>query len=104
VAEKECSFLIELKESCFWNGATGDDVDGEVRVVGLVRRIIPEGSSYSLTRYVLPDLNRHSRRMLKEQYVAELMKKVPRDGAQEGPEPETEIDGPLIVGDVLTIC
>jgi predicted nucleic acid-binding protein len=40
-------------------------------------------------RYVLPNLNRHSRRMLKEEDVVELMKKVLRDGTPEDRKPRS---------------
>jgi len=56
------NFAILLDPSHLIEGRELDDLEGERTVFGLVERLIPEGSSYPLARYLLPGMNRSLRR------------------------------------------
>lgn len=62
-----------VREDWLQSGRSMDDLEGDLTVVGHIERIIGEGSSIELDKYLLPGLNRPMRRMLKSQGKLEGM-------------------------------
>lgn len=62
-----------VREDWLQSGRSMDDLEGDLTVVGHIERIVGEGSSIELDKYLLPGLNRPMRRMLKSQGKLEGM-------------------------------
>lgn len=71
--EPPTKFVLPVRPACLYGGAVMDDLEGEVTVFGLVDRLVTDGASYSLERYVLPGLNRTIRRAFPREKLLEML-------------------------------
>jgi hypothetical protein len=88
----------------FYGGSSVEDVCGELSVFGLAERIIREGSTFSLDRYVVPGLNRTLRRAMGKDAIRELMEEtVEMRGGAELRADDLNIRGPATVVKVAAV-
>lgn len=67
-------FLVMVNPENLFGSRTIDDLDGEVTVLGTVDRVVPEGTSASLERYVMPNVSRSVRRAMAGDGLAEMLR------------------------------
>ncbi len=58
----ERHFIMVLDENCVETGRTLEDLEDELTIFGYMDRVVGEGQSVPLDRYLLPGLNRTLRR------------------------------------------
>lgn len=71
--ESPTKFVLPVRPACLYGGADMDDLEGEFTVFGVVDRLVGDGASYSLERYVLPGLNRTIRRAFPREKLLEML-------------------------------
>lgn len=70
---REETLVMIVREDWLQTGRSMDDLEGDLTVFGHIERVIGEGSSMELDKYLLPGLNRPMRRMLKSEGKLEGM-------------------------------
>lgn len=66
-------FIVLVDPKHLHEDATMDDLEGEFTLLATVDRIIPEGASKSLDRYLMPTMNRATRRMFGGKTLIEMV-------------------------------
>ncbi|MDQ1684611.1 MAG: hypothetical protein QOC82_1348 [Frankiaceae bacterium] len=104
VLERRVERLVVLVDpGHMYGSATVDDLDGELTLFGIVDRLLPEATSFSLERYFLPGLNRTLRRALSGD---QLVKMLEGFGAMTGEKVDAaslSIQGPAAVVSPLAV-
>jgi hypothetical protein len=67
------NFLLILDPKNISEDRDCDDLEGEFTVFGIIDRLLSEKSAFSLTRYVLPGMNRTMRRAIRKTSLEELI-------------------------------
>jgi hypothetical protein len=98
----EFGFYMVLKSENFIDSAT-DDLVGDVAVFGLAERIIREGSSYSLEKYLTPGLNRTLRRIIGKEALQNMVSGAAQMHKQDADLSDLNIQGPAVLLNVAGI-
>jgi hypothetical protein len=95
-------FYMVLKQDHFVDSSP-EDLVGDLAVFGLAERIIKDGSTFSLERYLMPGVNRTMRRMMGK----EAIQRMAASAAQAGNDPvdadDLNIRGPAVLLNVAGI-
>lgn len=104
VEGNESALYFVLDPAKFAAGSTLEDLSGEMTVFGLAERIVREGSSYSLDRYVIPGFNRTLRRAMGKDVIRNLVNgtEALRGGSQIDAE-DLDVHGPAVVLNVAGV-
>lgn len=77
------SLLLRGDTKWLLEGKDVDDVEGELTVLAYVERVLSDGQSVALDRYVLPGMNRAMRRQFGREQVLDLLEQVAGNDASQ---------------------
>jgi len=97
------TFVVIVKPDRLFGSAAIDDLEGDVSVFGLVDRLIPQGGSQSLERYLLPGLNRVARRAMSANSMNDLLQNFSQLGGRSVSSDAVNLSGPAAVVTPLAI-
>ena len=100
--ELDVYFVLDPQK--FEVGTTLEDATAELTVFGLIERIVQNGSTHSLDRYLVPGLNRTMRRLMGKDAIRNLVSSTTelRGGAVIDPE-DLNIRGPAVLVKVASL-
>lgn len=96
-------FLIMADPKHLYGNATMDDLDGELTILASVDRMIPEGTSKPLDRYVMPNMNRATRRLFGRKDFAEMIEGLGDVLGQRVDRSALTVEGPAIIATPVAI-
>ncbi|QYN38099.1 hypothetical protein K1T35_13200 [Pseudonocardia sp. DSM 110487] len=95
-------FYMILKADHYLDSSS-DDLVGDMAIFGLAERIIREGSSYSLEKFLVPGLNRSMRRMMGADGLEKMISGAPQIANRTVSAEDLNIRGPAVLVNVAGI-